>query len=74
MAEVSQTAVHETKVTQYSHREQNAANDRRKCFAIENIFTVVEHAVSAGLKPVYFVFVDMLLLIGLCPTTCKILV
>lgn len=58
MAEVSQTAVHERKVTQYSHREQNAVNGRRKCLAFGNIFTIVEHAVTAGLKPVYFVSVD----------------
>lgn len=74
MAEVSQTAAHERKETQCSHREQNAANGRRKCLAFGNIFTVVEEAVSAGLKPVYFVFVDMILLTGLCPTICKLLV
>lgn len=33
MAEVSQTPGHERKVTQYSHREQNAVNGRRKCLA-----------------------------------------
>lgn len=70
MAEVSQTAVHETKVIQYSHRELNAANGKRKCLAFENIFTIVDR--RACLKPVYLVFVDMLLLIGLCPTTCKL--
>lgn len=74
MAEVSQTAVHERMAAQYSHREQKAVNGRRKCLAFGNAFTFVEHAVSAGLKPGYFVSVDMLLLIGLCPTTCKLLV